>query len=363
MRRPGRSRGPSYRAPRDTGTPARFPVPPLVRYASVPGGWEKSSWQSLADRDRSRWRVRDERRALRRSTSLIRLKPMTIIVATRKGNKAAIAADSQSSQGSIAVPGDMKQSDGKILAINGAYIGLAGNSAHLSVFRSVSESHPELIDFTTAESIFEMFRAIHPILKEQYHLITEEDDDDQEYESNQMAGVICSSGGIFSFLSYREITEHRYFWAAGSGIKFALGSLETAYRTKRDPKAIAELAVRIACKFDNHCGLPLESHTVEIERRSRSLTHRPDGRQSSSRWDRWKPPTGQNATRRQLPSWRFASRANSTITAAFPWKAIPSKSKPDPSTRPAVKWELNGDCPHFSGIACAAPLRPGPEWR
>ena len=190
---------------------------------------------------------------------------MTIIVATRKGNKAAIAADSQSSQGSIAVPGDMKQSDGKILAINGAYIGLAGNSAHLSVFRSVSESHPELIDFTTAESIFEMFRAIHPILKEQYHLITEEDDDDQEYESNQMAGVICSSGGIFSFLSYREITEHRYFWAAGSGIKFALGSLETAYRTKRDPKAIAELAVRIACKFDNHCGLPLESHTVEIE--------------------------------------------------------------------------------------------------
>ena len=58
---------------------------------------------------------------------------------------------------------------------------------------------------------------------------------------------------------------NRAFDASASVARSALGALETAYRAKREPKAIAELAVRVACKFDNHCGLPLESHTVDIE--------------------------------------------------------------------------------------------------
>ena len=190
---------------------------------------------------------------------------MTVITAVRKNNFVAIAADSQTNQGRMVIPGQIRISPQKIHKVAGAYIGVCGSTAHHSVLRSLIRNHQELFCFDGTDAVFETFRSLHPILREDYYLETDEDDSDQEYESNQMSGLIASPSGIFSFFSYREITEYETFWAAGSGDEFAIGAMEAVYKSRKSAKAIAEIGVQAACKFDNSCGLPLESYEIEIE--------------------------------------------------------------------------------------------------
>jgi ATP-dependent protease HslVU (ClpYQ) peptidase subunit len=190
---------------------------------------------------------------------------MTIIVAVRKENSLAIAADSQANQGQLIDPGEMRRDSSKIQEIAGAYIGLVGSPAHDLVLRSLAASKPKLFNFDSADAIFETFRKIHPLLREEYYLVTTEGkDEEQEYESNHLTGLVMSRGGIFSFFSFREVSEHSFFWAAGSGMEYALGSLEATYKSRRSPKSLAETAVAAACKFDSGCGLPLNSYELEL---------------------------------------------------------------------------------------------------
>lgn len=95
---------------------------------------------------------------------------MTIIVAVKQGNKAAIAADFQSSQGDTVVSGHMRAFPRKIHHIAGAYIGIAGTTAHHLVLRSLAAAQPDLFNFDNGDAIFETFRRIHPILKKDYFL-------------------------------------------------------------------------------------------------------------------------------------------------------------------------------------------------
>ncbi len=189
---------------------------------------------------------------------------MTTIVAVRKGNTAAIAGDFQVSQGNTVVPGDMRIYPKKIHHIANAYIGIVGSTAHHSVLNSVARSKPELFNFENSEAVFETFRKLHPILRDQYYLVTSESDEDQEYESNQMSGLIISQGGVFSFFSYREVSEYESFWAAGSGMEYALGALYVTYSSRRTAISIAETAINAACKFDKDSGLPIESYEIAI---------------------------------------------------------------------------------------------------
>jgi len=190
---------------------------------------------------------------------------MSTIVAVRREKLVAIAADFQSTYGDTIVPGEIQVSPRKIHNIAGAYVGIVGLMAHQNVMCSVAASKPDLFDFGSSEAIVDTLRKIHPILREEYHLLTSEDDDNQEYESSQMEGLVVSKAGVFSFDSYRGVTEYNSFWAAGSGRDYALGALEVAYASQESAKSIAEIAVRAACKFDTASGLPIECYELELE--------------------------------------------------------------------------------------------------
>jgi ATP-dependent HslUV protease, peptidase subunit HslV len=192
---------------------------------------------------------------------------MSIIVAVRKGKSAAIASDFQTTQGNTIVPGDMRVYPKKVHKVGEAYIGIVGVMSHQNVFRSLTESKPEIFNFGSGDAIAESLRKMHSLLKAEYFLLTTEDDNDQEYESSQMHGLIVSRAGIFSFSSFREVTEYNSFWAAGSAMDYGLGALEVAYQSEQSAKLIAEIAVRAACKFDTSSGLPLESYELELEGR------------------------------------------------------------------------------------------------
>ena len=187
---------------------------------------------------------------------------MSVVVGVKKSGSVAIAADTQSSQGEIILPGDSKSSAKKILKIGKSYLGITGSSSHLLVIQSLYKNHPDLFNLSNTDAIFETFRSIHKKLVDDYYLLTEEVDPDQEYESNQMFGIVISSRGLFLFQSYREVSEFENFWASGSGAVLALGSMESTYRSNRSAKSIAEEAVRVACRYDKGCGLPITSHSL-----------------------------------------------------------------------------------------------------
>jgi glutamyl-Q tRNA(Asp) synthetase len=70
------------------------------------------------------------------------------------------------------------------------YIGLCGSAAHQLVFESLLRRHDDL-DFSNKFAIFETFRKLHPILKEQHFLNPKEEEDDP-YESTQITALIAN---------------------------------------------------------------------------------------------------------------------------------------------------------------------------
>src|SRR5205809_1430358 len=152
---------------------------------------------------------------------------MTTLVVVRKNSAASIAADSLTTFGDTRLSAEFDRAYDKIVHHRGTYIGLCGRAAHQLVLESLLAKHEDL-DFSTKRSIFETFRKLHPILKEQ-HLLNPKEEEDDPYESTQITALIANANGIFGVFSMREVFEYTQFWAAGSGREFALGAMQARY--------------------------------------------------------------------------------------------------------------------------------------
>src|SRR6185437_8009132 len=120
---------------------------------------------------------------------------MTTLVVVRKGDSVAIAADSLTTFGDTKLAAQHDRTYDKIVRHRDTYIGLCGSAAHQLVFESLLAKHDDL-DFSTKSGIFETFRKLHPILKEQHFLNPKEEEDDP-YESTQITALIANGNGIF----------------------------------------------------------------------------------------------------------------------------------------------------------------------
>src|SRR5207253_4011771 len=150
----------------------------------------------------------------------------------------------------------------KIVHHKGTYIGLCGSAAHQLVFESLLAKHEDF-DFSTKRAIFETFRKLHPILKEQHFLNPKEEEDDP-YESTQITALIANKYGIFGIYSMREVFEYNRFWAAGSGREFALGAMQSMYDKLDSAEAIARLGVEVGSVFDKNSALPMSLYSVSL---------------------------------------------------------------------------------------------------
>src|SRR6187397_3180162 len=98
---------------------------------------------------------------------------MTTLVAVRKNGEIAIAADSLTTFGDTRLSAQFDKS----IRHKGTYVGLCGSAAHQLVFQSLLAKNEDL-DFSGKAAIFETFRKLHPILKEQHFLNPKEEEDD-----------------------------------------------------------------------------------------------------------------------------------------------------------------------------------------
>ena len=189
---------------------------------------------------------------------------MTTLVAVRKNDEIAIAADSLTTFGDTRLSAEFDRTSEKIVHYQGTYIGLCGSAAHQLVFESLLAAHGDL-DFSTKAAIFETFRKLHPILKEQHFLNPKEEEDDP-YESTQVTALVANEHGIFGVYSMREVFEYTRFWAVGSGREFALGAMHAEYPKLRTAAAVARVGITAGATFDRNSGLPMTLYTVPVKR-------------------------------------------------------------------------------------------------
>ena len=188
---------------------------------------------------------------------------MTTVVVVRKNNEVAIAADSLTTFGDTRLSAQYDRTSDKIVQFRGNYIGLCGSAAHQLVFESLLAKHDDL-DFSNKRAIFETFRKLHPILKEQHFLNPKEEEDDP-YESTQVTAVIANSSGIFGVYSMREVFEYTQYWAVGTGREFALGAMYSLYERLSSAEAVARAGIEAGATFDKNSGLPMTLYTLPVK--------------------------------------------------------------------------------------------------
>ncbi len=186
---------------------------------------------------------------------------MTTLVVARMGDEIAIAADSLTTFGDTRLAAEHDRTFDEIVQHQGTYIGLCGSAAHQLVFESMLRRQ-EALDFSSRFAIFETFRKLHPILKEQHFLNPKEEEDDP-YESTQVTALIANAHGIFGVYSMREVFEYTKFWAAGSGREFALGAMHALYPQLRSAEGVARAGLEAGALFDKNSALPLTLYTLK----------------------------------------------------------------------------------------------------
>lgn len=188
---------------------------------------------------------------------------MTTLVIVRKGDDIAIAADSLTTFGDTRLSAEHDRTYDKIIRYRDTYIGLCGSAAHQLVFESLLRRE-ELLDFSDKFAIFETFRKLHPVLKEQHFLNPKEEEDDP-YESTQMTALIANPHGIFGVYSMREVFEYTQFWAAGTGREFALGAMQALYSRLKTAEAVARAGVEAGAIFDKNSALPMTIYNLKVK--------------------------------------------------------------------------------------------------
>jgi ATP-dependent protease HslVU (ClpYQ) peptidase subunit len=187
---------------------------------------------------------------------------MTTIVVVRKGDTAVIAADSLTTFGTTRLGPAYDRYPQKVTAYGDSWLGVAGSAAHQLVLENLLERMKNL-DFHGKGAIYESFRKLHPMLKDEAFLNPKEEEDDP-YESSQMTVMIANPSGIFAVYSMREVFEFDRFWAIGSGRDFALGAMYTIYANSKSAAAVAEAGVLAGAEFDTGTSVPITLHEVRV---------------------------------------------------------------------------------------------------
>jgi ATP-dependent protease HslVU (ClpYQ) peptidase subunit len=187
---------------------------------------------------------------------------MTTIVAVKKNGIVAIAADTLTTFGNTRLHAVQDASHDKILHIGDSYIGVCGSAAHHLVLASLLTKSPS-VQLNSKASIFETFRKLHPILKEECFLNPKEDEDDP-YESSQITALIANATGIYGIYSMREVFEYTEFWAIGSGHEFSLGAMHHAYSLYDDAADIARAGVEAGIAYDKNSSAPITLYSVKL---------------------------------------------------------------------------------------------------
>lgn len=191
---------------------------------------------------------------------------MSTVVVVRKNATACLAADSLTTFGEQKQSSAYDRHSDKIQALGDGAISIVGSAAHPLVLESVLRDRRVHFDLRDRLRIFESFRALHAVLKDQYFLNPKDGDDNDSdpYESSRIDALIAGPHGIFGVYALREVYEYACFWAIGSGAEYALGAMHAAYGSAEDAEAVARAGIEAGAAFDSGSGLPMTRRTFTL---------------------------------------------------------------------------------------------------
>ncbi len=189
---------------------------------------------------------------------------MSTVVVVKKGDRVCIAADTLTTWGHTLEPSGFVENHEKIGLFGDSYIASVGHASTQLVLRSYFSRFDEEICLGSVDEIFETFRVMHRVLKEEYFMNPGEEPDDP-YEATRFNVVIANTTGIYGVFSLRTVQSFSRFFAFGSGAEYALGAMSAMYDTMDDPEAIAARAVEVSSSLDDGTGMPCSSYVVELE--------------------------------------------------------------------------------------------------
>ena len=188
---------------------------------------------------------------------------MTTIVVVQKAGEIVIAADSQTTFGDARLTASYDSFSDKIFHQQATWFGIAGSAAHDLVLQNALTRHKKL-KFCNRQDIFDSFRQLHHIFKEEFYLNPKEEENDP-YESSQFTVVIANASGIYGLYSYREIFEFKEFWGIGSGRSFALGAMHAIWGKAKTAREVAMAGMNAGCEFDKNSAGPIEVFTLKLK--------------------------------------------------------------------------------------------------
>lgn len=188
---------------------------------------------------------------------------MSIVCAAIKGGEIAIAADTQTSYGSLCVSAAHLYNCSKLFEVNDSIVGLVGWSAIEVIVEHLLRHETKLFRLHSRAEITDTLHKLHDKMKTDHYLETFEDRN-QPVESSQLDALIINPRGLFMIGSYREVNEFKTFWAIGSGRNLALGAMHALHAGRCSARTIVEAGVRAAAEFNDGCALPLESGVMNL---------------------------------------------------------------------------------------------------
>jgi ATP-dependent HslUV protease, peptidase subunit HslV len=189
---------------------------------------------------------------------------MSTIVVVRKGDQAAIAADTLTKWGSQKESATYVVNHQKIIPVGKAFVAYCGPSSARHMLKGYFSSLKTPPKFTDPDDIFATWLMLHHACKERYHLNPNEDTADA-VESTRFDSLIASPHGIFGVGSHRLVQEFTRFYAYGSGMEYALGALWALYDNPTlTAEALALKAIEAAAEFNDSTGLPTVHYTVTL---------------------------------------------------------------------------------------------------
>jgi ATP-dependent protease HslVU (ClpYQ) peptidase subunit len=188
---------------------------------------------------------------------------MSTIVVVRKAGHACIACDTLATTGSIKQRSHYSSTPDKIFAFRDTYVGTVGYAVHNAVLQSYFSRYPDNVKLDTAAEIFETWRQMHKILREEYHMNPRAESDDP-YETTRMSALLASPRGIFGVWPSRDVEAFPRFWAIGSGASYALGAMFALFERSDDVEEIARAGVSAGAEFDDSSELPVVAHRLRL---------------------------------------------------------------------------------------------------
>jgi ATP-dependent protease HslVU (ClpYQ) peptidase subunit len=188
---------------------------------------------------------------------------VSTVTAVKKNGYVAIAADTLVSLGPMKMSAAYNKTCRKIVRVGDSFLGMTGFMVTVQVLESLFHMAGPPPKLSTPSEIFEVFRLVHVRLRDEYFMIPRTDPTDA-FEMTHLNVLIANPHGIFTVGGYRTVSEYEKFWAAGSGMEYALGAMHALYEQTDDVVLIAEAGVRAAADFDASTSTPIESRLIRL---------------------------------------------------------------------------------------------------